>query len=95
MPKDVPFLLGENIHEYVERNNLWKMSTEELALICNVIISENPKVVEDFRTTGNKKLINYITGLVIKRTGPRASAKEVNEIVDSMLSAKDLNTTDA
>jgi glutaminyl-tRNA synthetase len=52
--------------------------------ILNEIIEKNPENVEKFKA-GNKKLLGFFVGQVLKATGGKANPKVVNELVAKML----------
>lgn len=56
----------------------------ELEIICDKVISENPKSVEDYRK-GRLNSINHLKGQVMKATKGKADPAVVNKILESRL----------
>ena len=56
----------------------------ELEAFCDQAIADNPQQVEDIRN-GNTKLINFLTGQVMKRSKGKANPKQVTEILQQKL----------
>lgn len=72
--------------EYVEKEGLRAVSEEgELQSICEGVIKENPKAVEDVKA-GVDKSLNFLVGQVMRKTRGTASPKEVNDILKKLLS---------
>ena len=70
-----------DIKEYVKKEGLEAVSDiEELEKYCKEAIEENPKAVADYKK-GEVKALNFIIGVVMKRTKGKATPKEVNEII--------------
>jgi len=77
-----------DIKEYVKKEKLEPLSDiSELEKYCRDAIEENPKAVEDYKK-GEAKALNFIIGVVIKRTRGKATPKEVNEIILKMIGKK-------
>ncbi len=74
-----------DINEYVKKESLEAVSdTAELEKICREAIKEGTKAIEDYRK-GNEKALNFVVGLVMKKTKGKASPKEVNEILKRLI----------
>jgi aspartyl-tRNA(Asn)/glutamyl-tRNA(Gln) amidotransferase subunit B len=74
-----------DINEYVEKEGLQAVSdTEELEKICKEAIKEAANAVEDYKT-GNEKALNFVVGIVMKKTRGKATPKEVNEILKTLI----------
>jgi len=56
----------------------------ELEIICETVLKENPKSVEDYRK-GKKNSINHLKGQIMKLTKGKASASVVNIILERKL----------
>lgn len=57
---------------------------EELEKICNEAISENPKVVEDFKK-GKEAALQVLIGSVMKKTSGKADVSMVRRILEKLL----------
>ena len=78
---------GDNPTQIVEAKGLVQISDPDIILaIIDEVISKNPDNVEKF-IAGNKKLLGFFVGQVLKNTGGKANPKVVNELV-----AKQLNS---
>ncbi|MBI2134645.1 Asp-tRNA(Asn)/Glu-tRNA(Gln) amidotransferase subunit GatB [Candidatus Woesearchaeota archaeon] len=74
-----------DVNEYVKKERLEAVSdVSELEKYCREAIKENPKAVEDYKS-GNEKALNFVIGSVMKKTKGKATPKEVNEIIKSLL----------
>jgi len=74
-----------NIREYVAKADLGIISdTTELEKVCKEAIKEAPNAVEEYKA-GKEKALNFIMGAVMKKTRGKASPKEVNEILKSLI----------
>ncbi|MCT4592620.1 MAG: Asp-tRNA(Asn)/Glu-tRNA(Gln) amidotransferase subunit GatB [Candidatus Gracilibacteria bacterium] len=72
--------------KYVEEKGLIQMSdTGELETVCQEVMSENPKMVEDFKG-GKEKAIGGLVGQVMKKTQGKASPPMVNDILRKLMS---------
>ena len=76
---------GENPAQIVEEKGLIQISDPaKISPIIDEIIAKNPDNVEKFKA-GNKKLLGFFVGQVLKATGGKANPKVVNELVVEML----------
>jgi glutaminyl-tRNA synthetase len=76
---------GENPTQIVETKGLVQISDPAKILpIIDEIIAKNPDNVEKFKA-GNKKLLGFFVGQVLKTTGGKANPKVVNELVGKRL----------
>ncbi|MFT7859588.1 MAG: glutamine--tRNA ligase/YqeY domain fusion protein [Sulfurimonas sp.] len=76
---------GENPAQIVEEKGLVQISdTSVIEPIIDDIIAKNPDNVEKFKA-GNKKLLGFFVGQVLKTTGGKANPKVVNELVAKKL----------
>src|SRR3989344_1734712 len=74
-----------DVNEYVKKEKLEAVSDAgELEKYCMEAIKENPKAVEDYRN-GEEKALNFIVGSVMRKTKGKATPKEVNEILKSLI----------
>jgi len=74
-----------DVNEYVKKQSLEAVSdSTELEKICKQAIEEGQKAVEDYKA-GNEKALHFVVGLVMKATKGKASPKEVNEILKSLI----------
>jgi len=74
-----------NINEYVKKEKLEAVSdTKEIEKFCKEAIEENPNAVEDYKK-GEKKALNFIIGMVMRKTKGKATPKNVNEIILKLL----------
>ncbi len=72
---------GENPTQIVEDKGLVQISDPaEILPIIQEVIAKNPDNVEKFKA-GNKKLLGFFVGQVLKTTGGKANPKVVNELV--------------
>ena len=71
-----------DVKEYVKKEKLEAVSDiSELERYCKEAIEENPKAVEDYKK-GEKRALNFIIGVVMKKSKGKATPKEVNEILN-------------
>jgi glutaminyl-tRNA synthetase len=76
---------GENPVKIVEDKGLVQISDPaKIAPIIDEIIANNPDNVAKFRA-GNKKLLGFFVGQVLKATGGKANPKVVNQLVAQKL----------
>lgn len=76
---------GENPNKIVESKGLVQISDPaKIAPIIDEIIAKNPDNVAKFKD-GNKKLLGFFVGQVLKATGGKANPKVVNELVAEKL----------
>ena len=74
-----------DVNEYVKKEGLEAVSDiGELEKFCKEAISENPKAVEDYKK-GEEKALNFIVGQVMRKSKGKATPKEVNEILKSLI----------
>ncbi len=76
---------GEEPTKIVEAKGLIQISDpEKIIPIIDEVIAKNPDNVEKFKA-GNKKLLGFFIGQVLKSTGGKANPKVVNELVAEKL----------
>ena len=76
---------GEEPQQIVESQGLVQISDPEIiAPIIDEVIAKNPDNLEKFKA-GNKKLLGFFVGQVLKATGGKANPKVVNELVSKKL----------
>ncbi|NEW61711.1 glutamine--tRNA ligase/YqeY domain fusion protein [Sulfurovum sp. bin170] len=76
---------GENPTQIVEAKGLVQISDPDVILpIIDEIIAKNPDNVEKFRA-GNRKLLGFFVGQVLKATKGKGNPKVVNELVSREL----------
>ncbi len=69
----------------IEAERESKISSEkEIEKICEKVIRENTKAVEDYRQ-GKKESLNFLIGKVMQKTSKRADFKVVREILEKIL----------
>lgn len=74
-----------DVNEYVKKEGLEAVSdTNELEKLCKESIKEGAKAVEDYKK-GNEKALNFVVGIVMKKTKGKATPKEVNEILKRLV----------
>ena len=56
----------------------------EIEKFCKEAIKEAPQAVEDYKK-GNEKALNFVVGIVMKKSKGKATPKEVNEILKSLI----------
>jgi len=56
----------------------------EIEKVCNQIIKENPKAVQDYKS-GKKESLNFLIGQVMKKTNKRADFKTSKDILEKKL----------
>ena len=61
-----------DVEKHVKEHNLEAVSDAgELSRLCSEAISENPKVVDDFKA-GKEESLNFLVGQVMKKTKGQA-----------------------
>jgi len=76
---------GQNPNKIVEEKGLVQISDPSvIAPIIDDIIAKNPDNVAKFRD-GNKKLLGFFVGQVLKNTGGKANPQVVNQLVGEKL----------
>jgi len=76
---------GESPVKIVEEKGLVQISDPAVIVpIIDEVIAKNPDNVEKFKA-GNKKLLGFFVGQVLKATGGKANPKMVNELVAKSL----------
>jgi aspartyl-tRNA(Asn)/glutamyl-tRNA(Gln) amidotransferase subunit B len=71
---------GKSPRTLVKEKNLELLPIEELRLVAQKIVDENPKAADDYRS-GKIKAAEYLIGQVLRRVRARASANKVRELV--------------
>ncbi|OYT38594.1 MAG: hypothetical protein B6U86_06300 [Candidatus Altiarchaeales archaeon ex4484_43] len=68
---------GESPIDIVEKETLGRISKEdELSMIVDDVISENPEAVQDYES-GKKRALNFLMGQVMRKMNGRADAEVV------------------
>lgn len=70
-----------NVREYIEENNLKQV--QDTSIIVDLVqnaLKDSPKAVEDYKS-GNSKSLNFIVGIVMKKTQGTANPQIVNQIL--------------
>ncbi|MGY4707341.1 Asp-tRNA(Asn)/Glu-tRNA(Gln) amidotransferase subunit GatB [Candidatus Bipolaricaulota sp. J31] len=76
---------GKDPLAIVEEKGLTLLSDEgELRRVAEEVVAENPKAVEDFRA-GKKQAIGFLVGQAMRKTGGRADAKKLSQILIEIL----------
>ncbi|MEA2556853.1 MAG: aspartyl-tRNA(Asn)/glutamyl-tRNA(Gln) amidotransferase subunit [Actinomycetota bacterium] len=79
------FTTGDPIAEIVERRGLTQVSdTGALGAIIDQVLTENPEVVEQFRS-GKEGVIGFLVGQVMKGSGGSANPKLAQELLRERL----------
>ena len=74
-----------DVKEYVKKEGLEAVSDSgELEKLCKEAIKEAPQAVEEYRS-GKEKAINFIVGIVMKKTRGKATPNEVIEILKRLV----------
>ncbi len=74
-----------DVDKYVKEHNLSAVSDASLLeKLCREAIEENKKVADDYKS-GNEKALHKLMGEVMKKSGGKATPKEVNEILRNLL----------
>ncbi|WP_050022985.1 Asp-tRNA(Asn)/Glu-tRNA(Gln) amidotransferase subunit GatB [Verrucomicrobium sp. BvORR034] len=75
------FASGEAATPIIKAKGFEQVSdTGALEALCDEVISANPAKVEEFKA-GNDKVINWMTGQIMKSSGGKANPKVVGEIL--------------
>ncbi len=79
------FTEGESPREIVKSEGLKRISDEgALAEKIEAVIEENPEAVEDFRS-GNEKVLGFLIGQLMGKTGGQADPNKAREILKEKL----------
>lgn len=82
---DEMFEGGKNPEHIIKEKGLEQVSdTEEIEKIIKKVISENSKVVDDYKS-GKVQVLGFLVGQVMKETGGKANPKVVNELLAKRL----------
>lgn len=83
---DAMFQTGKNAASIVKEKGFEQVSdTGALEAFCDQVIAANPAKVEEFKA-GNEKVINWMTGQIMKLSGGKANPKSLGEILRSKMS---------
>lgn len=75
------FACGETATPIIKAKGFEQVSdTGALEALCDEVISANPAKVEEFKA-GNDKVVNWMTGQIMKSSGGKANPKVVGEIL--------------
>ena len=84
MAKDIfeEYLKSEkNARDFISEKGLVQVSdTNELTIMINSVLQENPKMVDDYRN-GKEKLLGFFVGQVMKISKGKANPQLVNKIL--------------
>ena len=75
----------ERIDEDSKRLNELKTDSENLEKYAREVIESNPEEVEKFKS-GKRQLLGFFVGQVMKMTKGKANPREVNAIIQELLS---------
>ncbi len=76
---------GAGADDIIESRGLKQISdVSEIEKIVTEVLSESPAQVEQYRN-GQHKVMGYLVGQVMKRTGGKANPKQVNEVLQRKL----------
>jgi aspartyl-tRNA(Asn)/glutamyl-tRNA(Gln) amidotransferase subunit B len=79
------FDTGQSPKEIIAEKGLTQITDEgEIAKIAERVITENPKVVQDYKS-GNEKVITFLVGRMMKATEGKANPRMVNKILQEKL----------
>jgi aspartyl-tRNA(Asn)/glutamyl-tRNA(Gln) amidotransferase subunit B len=70
-----------------ERNLLQISDITELEVIVEIVLSDNPKQIEQF-LNGEDKVIGYFVGQIMKETKGKANPKTINDLLKQKLNSK-------
>jgi aspartyl-tRNA(Asn)/glutamyl-tRNA(Gln) amidotransferase subunit B len=71
--------------DYVKENNLGVISgNDEIRELCKKVLSENEKVVNDFKN-GEQKAFQFLIGQIMRATKGKADPKTTNEIMKEQI----------
>ena len=74
-----------DVNDYVKLQGLEAVSDKgEIEKFCKEAIKEAPKAIEDYKA-GNEKALNFVVGIVMKKSKGKATPKEVNEILKKLV----------
>ncbi len=74
-----------NVKEYVQKEGLSVLSNEEtLREICQDVIKENPKALEDYKK-GEEKALNFLIGKAMAKTKGTADTKLLKKIMIELI----------
>ena len=77
-----------DVKEYVKKENVQVVSdTTELEKFCTEAIKEAPQAVEEYRS-GKEQALNFIVGLVMKKTNGQADPPAVKKILIQLIGKK-------
>ena len=77
---------GIDPKEYIKAHNLGLVSdTSVLEQAVTAVLAENPKPVEEYRA-GNEKVLGFLMGKIMAKTGGKADPGAVREMVKQRLS---------
>lgn len=81
-------LTNKSPDEIVKAKNLIQISDDtSIAKICEQVILENPKVLEDYYS-GKEKLFGFFVGQAMKHSGGKLNPAKVNEMLKKLLELK-------
>ena len=70
-----------DVKEYVKKEGLRVIAKEdELGIICDKVIKENQKAIEDYKK-GEEKALNFVVGQVMRLTKGQAKPDVVRKII--------------
>lgn len=71
-----------DVEKYIKDNNLIQVQdTGAIEELVRKALKEAPKAVEDYKSSGNPKPLNFIVGIVMRETKGTAKPQLVNEIL--------------
>ncbi len=75
------FSTGQSAKEIVDQKGLQQVTDQrEIEKVIDVVISDNPKMVDDY-LKGKDKLIGFFVGQAMKKTKGKANPKILNEVL--------------
>ncbi len=74
-----------SLKEYIEKHNMKQISNiDELEIIIKKILSEHKEEVNKYKN-GNKNMVGFFVGMVMKKTSGKANPKTTNELIIKLL----------
>jgi aspartyl-tRNA(Asn)/glutamyl-tRNA(Gln) amidotransferase subunit B len=75
---------GGEPQDVIKNKNLAKVESDITRTACAEVLKENVTAIEDFRS-GKAQALNYLVGMVMKKTRGRADPTEVNLLLRELL----------
>lgn len=75
---------GKDVSEYIKEEDLAGLSDDDLRVLCQGAIDNNPKAVDDIKN-GKDKAINVMFGYVMKNSRGKADVKKAEAIIRELI----------